>query len=59
MVGFEDKKQQYGVIMKKALSDMAAQIAKENAVGADATAIEIRVISEVAEILGFVPKFYR
>ena len=59
MVGFEDKKQQYGVIMKKALSDMAAQIAKENAVGEDATAIEIRVISEVAEILGFVPKFYR
>ena len=58
MVGFEDKKQQYGVIMQKALVDMQEQ--KANAkTEAEAIEIEQRIIRQVTEVLGFTPKFYR
>jgi hypothetical protein len=56
MVGFEDKKQQYGVIMEKALRDIEEQIAANPD---NAAQIEQRIIRQVSEVLGFVPKFYR
>ncbi len=58
MVGFEDKKQQYGVIMKKALADIEEQTANAKT-EAEAIEIEQRIIRQVSEVLGFVPKFYR
>jgi len=58
MVGFEDKKQQYGVVMQRALADMEEQ--KANAkTEAEAIQIEQRIIRQVTEVLGFTPKFYR
>jgi len=58
MVGFEDKKQQYGVVMQRALADMEEQ--KANAkTEAEAIDIEQRIIRQVTEVLGFTPKFYR
>jgi hypothetical protein len=56
MVGFEDKKQQYGVIMEKALRDIEEQTAADPD---NAAQIEQRIIRQVSEVLGFVPKFYR
>ena len=56
MVGFEDKKQQYGVIMQKALRDIEEKTAANPN---NAVAIEQEVIRQVSEVLGFVPKFYR
>ena len=58
MVGFEDKKQQYGVIMQKALRDIEEQTAKAQT-EQEAIEIEQRIIRQVSEVLGFVPKFYR
>jgi hypothetical protein len=56
MVGFENKKQQYGTIMQKALRDIEEQTAANPE---NATEIEQRIIRQVSEVLGFVPKFYR
>ena len=58
MVGFEAKKQQYGVIMQQ----MRTRIEKRTAAATtedEKIAIEQEEIKMASEILGFVPKFFR
>jgi len=58
MVGFEYKKQQYGTIMQMALKDIddAKRSAKTEE---EAIEAEKKIIKQVSDVLGFVPKFYR
>jgi len=58
MVGFETKKQQYGMIMQMALRDIEIKTAQAET-EAEAIKIEQDIIKQVSEVLGFVPKFYR
>lgn len=58
MVGFEDKKQKYASIMKKARRDIEEKTANAQT-AQEAIDIEREIIKQVSEVLGFVPKFYR
>jgi hypothetical protein len=58
MVGFEDKKQKYASIMQKARRDIEEKTANAQT-EQEAIDIELEVIKQVSEVLGFVPKFYR
>jgi hypothetical protein len=55
MVGFEDKKQQYGVLMQ----DMQNLFDERVAAGEDPVTVEKELIKNIYEVLGFTPKFYR
>jgi hypothetical protein len=58
MVGFEAKKQQYGKIMSMARRDIEEKMANAQT-AQERIKIERDIINQVAEVLGFVPKFYR
>jgi hypothetical protein len=55
MIGFEDKKQQYGKLMQ----DMLTRIQQRVANGEDPIVVEQEEVRYISEGLGFTPKFYR
>jgi hypothetical protein len=54
-VGFEDKKQKYGQMMR----NMQSRIQMRIEGGEDPTTVQLEEVSKVSEVLGFTPKFYR